>query len=177
MGLANTEVEGRFIFSGDSDQGPAFLWDATQVPTYGGSLGKCGDEAGDASTGVTFAVAQDGGQVFANADPSKNVLQSIETMRTALSFGGRRAAMTAALAPFSGHLEAVEYGALVLRDGTEPIERGNRHDGEAEAADGIGAIDFGGRRCDRVDRSIAAIEICAAGGAGGQKQSAEDEPV
>ena len=101
VGLANTEVEGRFIFSGDSDQGPAFLYDATQVPTFGAYLGAPATRRAMHPTGVTFAVSQDGGQIFANADPSKNVLQSIETMRAAL-LSGDEAAKTAALAPFPG---------------------------------------------------------------------------
>jgi len=98
VGIANTEVDGRFIFSGDSDQGPAFLYDTAQTPVWGAYLGTAATRRAMHPTGVTFAVSQDGGQIFANADPSKNVLQAMETMRAAL-LSNDEAAMRAALAP------------------------------------------------------------------------------
>jgi len=101
VGIANTEVDGRFIFSGDSDQGPAFLYDTAQVPAWGAYLGAPATRRAMHPTGVTFGVSRDAGQIFANADPTKNVLQAIETMRAAL-LSGDDAAMTAALAPLSG---------------------------------------------------------------------------
>ena len=101
VGIANTEVDGRFIFSGDSDQGPAFLYDTAQVPAWGAYLGAPATRRAMHPTGVTFGVSRDAGQIFANADPTKNVLQAIETMRAAL-ISGDDAAMTAALAPLSG---------------------------------------------------------------------------
>ncbi len=101
VGIANTEVGGRFIFAGDSDQGPAFLYDAAQVPVWGGYLGTAATRRAMHPTGVTFGISQDGGQIFNNADPAKNVFQSIETLRAAL-LSNDEAAMTAALAPLAG---------------------------------------------------------------------------
>ena len=101
VGIANTEVDGRFIFAGDSDQGPAFLYDTAQVPVWGAYLGTPATRRAMHPTGVTFGVSQDGGQIFTNADPGKNVLQAIETMRVAL-LSNDQAAMTAALAPLGG---------------------------------------------------------------------------
>lgn len=101
VGIANTEVDGRFIFSGDTDQGPAFLYDAAQVPVWGNYLGSPATRRAMHPTGVTFSVSQDAGQIFTNADPSKNVLQAIETMRAALLSNDEKA-MTDALGPLAG---------------------------------------------------------------------------
>lgn len=101
VGIANTEVDGRFIFAGDSDQGPAFLFDAAQTPNWGIYLGSPATRRAMHPSGVSFRVSQDSGQIFSNADPSKNVFQAVENMRAAL-LSNDEAAMNVALAPLSG---------------------------------------------------------------------------
>lgn len=101
VGIANTEVDGRFIFAGDSDQGPAYSFDAAQTPNWGMYLGSPATRRAMHPSGVSFRVSQDSEQIFSNADPSKNVLQAVENMRAAL-LTNDEAAMNAALAPLSG---------------------------------------------------------------------------
>ena len=101
VGIANTQVDGRYIFSGDSDQGPAFLLNQTQTPAWGSYLGAPATRRAMHPTGVSFAISQDGGQVFNNADPAKNVFQAISDMKAALESNDDTAIKTA-MAPLGG---------------------------------------------------------------------------
>ena len=119
IGLANTEVDGRFIFSGDSDQAPAFLADPAQSPPFSAYQGATATRRALHPTGTTFAVSMSADDIFANADPTRNVIQSIETLRQAL-LGGDETAMRDALAPLaqvSAHLNSALtfYGHAQMR--------------------------------------------------------------
>lgn len=100
VGVANTEVDGRYIFSGDSDQGPALLYNPGQEPPWGSYLGAPSTRVAMHPTGVSFGVALDARQIFDNADRSKSVLAAIEGLRSAL-LSGDEGAMRAALAPLA----------------------------------------------------------------------------
>ena len=84
VGLSRTTVEGRFLFSGDSDTVAAFTLDLQQddpVSDYQG--GPVTREVLHPS-GSRFQVAKDGEEIFDNADPSKNVFQAMNNLRLAL---------------------------------------------------------------------------------------------
>lgn len=98
--LANTEVDGRFIFSGDSDQAPAFLADPSQSPPFTAYQGTPATRRALHPSGNTFAVSMSADDIFANANPARNVIQSIETLRQAL-LSGDETAMRNALAPLA----------------------------------------------------------------------------
>jgi flagellar hook-associated protein 3 FlgL len=100
VGLANTQVDGRFIFSGDSDQTPAFTFDLNQNPPWSPYQGTAATRQALHPTGVTFPVAVDASTIFTNADPAINVFQAIENLRQAL-LSNDEPAMQAALAPLS----------------------------------------------------------------------------
>jgi flagellar hook-associated protein 3 FlgL len=114
VGLANSEVDGRFIFSGDADQAPAFTIDFADSPPWSNYLGSPATRRALHPTGVTFATSKDAGEVFDNTDPTKNVFESIEAMRQSL-LANNDDALQAALAPLaqvSAHLNAMlsSYG-------------------------------------------------------------------
>lgn len=102
VGMANSEVDGRYLFSGDSDQAHAFRLDyATQTPPWGLYLGTASTRMAEHPTGVTFPVAMTAEDIFNNADPARNVLQSAENLRLALE-ANDEAAIQAAIAPLAG---------------------------------------------------------------------------
>jgi flagellar hook-associated protein 3 FlgL len=85
VGLANTAVNGRFIFAGDTDQAQPYTFDATQpdpVSTYQGSASSRTIQSSD---GTTFPVALTAQQMFDSTDPTTNVFTSINSMVTALN--------------------------------------------------------------------------------------------
>jgi flagellar hook-associated protein 3 FlgL len=101
-GLANTEADGRFVFSGDSDQNHAYAVDFdTQTPPWGVYLGTATTRKATHPTGVQFNVAMTARDIFENVDPAKNAMQSIETLRQALLANDDQA-IQSALAPLSG---------------------------------------------------------------------------
>ncbi len=101
-GLANTEADGRFVFSGDSDQSHAYALDfATQTPPWGAYLGVVSTRKAMHPTGVQFQVALTADVIFDNADPAKNAMQSIETLRQALLADDDQA-IQSALSPLAG---------------------------------------------------------------------------
>jgi len=101
LGIANTQVDGRYIFSGDTDSVAPFGIDMTQSPPYGPYQGTVSTRQALNPTGVTFPTGLDGETVFANQDPAKNVLAGLEAMRQAL-LSGDQTAMNKALAPLAG---------------------------------------------------------------------------
>ncbi len=101
-GLANTEADGRFVFSGDSDQSHAYAVDFdTQTPPWGAYLGTATTRKAMHPTGVQFQVAMTANDIFDNADPAKNAMRSIETLRQALLADDDQA-IQSALAPLAG---------------------------------------------------------------------------
>jgi len=95
VGLANTSVNNRYIFAGDTYQTQPYTFDATQtdpVSTYQGSASTRNIQA---PNGTTFPVALTAQQMFDSTDPSTNVFTSINNMVTALQSGDTTAIATA----------------------------------------------------------------------------------
>lgn len=85
VGLANTSIGGRYIFSGDSDQTQPYTYDSTQVnpvSTYGGSSST---REVQSANGTTFPVALTAQQIFDSSDPTTNVFSAINGLVTALN--------------------------------------------------------------------------------------------
>jgi flagellar hook-associated protein 3 FlgL len=82
VGTANTSVEGRFIFSGDSDQTQPYTIDQTgTVSAYAGSAATRQVQHPDGSLFPISKTAQD---IFDSADPATNVFAVVAGLRTAL---------------------------------------------------------------------------------------------
>jgi flagellar hook-associated protein 3 FlgL len=84
VSTANTTVEGRYIFSGDSDQQAPYSIDLTQsspVSTYQGSPATRQIQGAD---GSLFSVSETAQQIFDSSDAQQNVFVSINNLRQAL---------------------------------------------------------------------------------------------
>jgi flagellar hook-associated protein 3 FlgL len=85
VGLANTSVNGRYIFAGDTDQTRPYTYDPSQpdpVSTYQGSSST---RLIQGPNGTTFSVALTAQQIFDSTDPTTNVFTSINNMVAALN--------------------------------------------------------------------------------------------
>jgi flagellar hook-associated protein 3 FlgL len=85
VGIANTSVSGRYIFSGDSDQTQPYTVDLTQanpISNYQGSA--AATRQAQHPNGSTFAVAETAQQIFDAPSASDNVFSSLVALRTAL---------------------------------------------------------------------------------------------
>jgi flagellar hook-associated protein 3 FlgL len=84
VGLAGTTVEGRYIFSGDSDQQAPYTYDSSQTPPVSVYQGSASTRVAQHPNGTTFATALTAQQIFDSADPTTNVFSAIENLSTAL---------------------------------------------------------------------------------------------
>jgi flagellar hook-associated protein 3 FlgL len=84
VSVSQTTVEGRYVFSGDSDQQPPYTIDLTQanpISAYAGSPATRQLEMPDGSLVSVSKTAQD---IFDSPDATQNVFQSVNNLRTAL---------------------------------------------------------------------------------------------
>jgi flagellar hook-associated protein 3 FlgL len=130
VALANTNVGGRFVFSGDRDIDLAFNpADLGQNPPWGAYLGAPATRQAVHPTGVLFQVGMTAEDIFNNADPAKNVFAGIENLRQAL-LANDDAAILSALAPLadlSSHLNAaLAFHGNVQSQITEAMDTGAR---------------------------------------------------
>jgi flagellar hook-associated protein 3 FlgL len=84
VSTANTTVQGRYIFSGDSDQTAPYSIDLTQsspISAYQGSPSTRQIQSGD---GSLFSVGQNAQQIFDSPNAQQNVFVSVNNLRQAL---------------------------------------------------------------------------------------------
>lgn len=104
VALSNTQVDGRYIFSGDADGTPAF----SLTPALSAYQGTASTRQALHPAGVPFQVSMSADQIFTHSDPNRNVFASIENLRQAL-LSGDEDSMKQALVPLgevSAHLNA-----------------------------------------------------------------------
>jgi flagellar hook-associated protein 3 FlgL len=116
VGLAGTVVEGRYIFSGDTDQQPPYAIDFTQTPPVSAYQGSASTRVTRHPSGSTFAVARTAQEIFDSADPATNVFATITALRDALLANDDATIQSAAdaLRPVGGHLniQLAYYGSV-----------------------------------------------------------------
>jgi flagellar hook-associated protein 3 FlgL len=96
QGLTNTQVENRFVFSGDSDQTPPYTGvDLTQPNGVGLYQGSASTRTIEHPNGSTFPVALTAQQIFDSGGPSTSVFQSLTGLYNALMSGDSSAIATA----------------------------------------------------------------------------------
>ncbi len=96
VSVANTSVDGRYVFSGDSDQTQAYSFDATQPVPTSAYQGSAATRQIRHPNGSSFAVSESAQQIFDSPDPSQSVFASITAMSAALA-SNSDTAITAAL--------------------------------------------------------------------------------
>ena len=81
FGLTQTQVEGRYVFSGDSDQTPPYLnVDLTQPNGVGGYQGSSGTRQVEHPNGSIFSISYTADQVFDSGGVSSSVFQSLTAL-------------------------------------------------------------------------------------------------
>jgi flagellar hook-associated protein 3 FlgL len=85
VGITRTTVEGRYVFSGDSDQQAPYSIDLNQDPPISAYSGGGVTRFIQHPNGTRFSVARTAQDIFAASDPRNNVFQSLNTLRTALA--------------------------------------------------------------------------------------------
>jgi flagellar hook-associated protein 3 FlgL len=95
VGLANTQVNNRYIFSGDTDQTRPYTFDATQPDPVSAYQGSASTRTIQSANGTTFPVALSAQQIFDSTDPATNAFTSINNMVTALNNNDQAAIQTA----------------------------------------------------------------------------------
>lgn len=88
QGLTNTQVENRFVFSGDSDQTAPYAGvDLSQPNGVGLYQGSASTRTIEHPNGSTFAVALTAPQIFDSGGPSTSVFQALTGLYNALTDG------------------------------------------------------------------------------------------
>ncbi len=84
VGLSASQVEGRFLFSGDNDQVEPYTLDLAAANPVGAYAGASTTRLVGHPSGTRFAIARTAQQIFDSSDPASNVFQSVNRLRTAL---------------------------------------------------------------------------------------------
>jgi flagellar hook-associated protein 3 FlgL len=85
VGLANTNIEGRYIFAGDTDQTQPYTFDPTQPDPVSAYQGAASTRQVQSANGTTFPVARTAQQIFDSSDPATNVFTAINSLVTAMN--------------------------------------------------------------------------------------------
>jgi flagellar hook-associated protein 3 FlgL len=85
VSIANTSVDGRFLFSGDSDQTQPYSFDATQPVPTGAYQGSAATRQVRDPDGSTFSVAKSAQEIFDSPDPTQSVFGSITALTNAVA--------------------------------------------------------------------------------------------
>lgn len=84
VGIASTAVEGRYLFSGDTDQTRPYALDPAVPAGVSAYQGAPSTRQIADHSGATFAVAQSADVIFDSANPDENVFLAINGLRRAL---------------------------------------------------------------------------------------------
>ncbi len=118
-GLSRSEVEGRFVFSGDSDQQAPYELDMTQTYPVSAYLGTPATRQAVDSSGTLFRVSKTAEEIFDDAADNASVFRSLSDLRAGLENNDPAAIRTAiaALRRSSDHLntQLAFYGSVQNR--------------------------------------------------------------
>jgi flagellar hook-associated protein 3 FlgL len=84
VSTANTTVEGRYIFSGDSDQQAPYSIDLTQTNPISSYQGSTSTRQIQGADGTTFSIAKTAQDIFDDPTGQQNIFAAINNMRLAL---------------------------------------------------------------------------------------------
>ncbi|MGD0579487.1 MAG: hypothetical protein ABSC08_11225 [Bryobacteraceae bacterium] len=114
VGIANSTNAGRYLFGGDSDAAAPYSINYANTPPFAANTTAQATRMGIDAMGNTFPIAMTATDIFNNADPTQNILQSIESLRQGLLNNDSQAITTAMtqLSTADRHLSSVQafYG-------------------------------------------------------------------
>ncbi len=84
VSTANTTVQGRYIFAGDTDQTTPYSIDLTQTPPISAYQGSASSREVQGADGTAFPVALTAQQIFDNSNAQDNVFTSITALMQGL---------------------------------------------------------------------------------------------
>jgi flagellar hook-associated protein 3 FlgL len=84
VGITQTSIEGRYIFSGDSDQTPSYTIDLSADPPLSSYTGGPANREVQHPNGSRFSVGKTAQDIFDASDPTQNVFSSLLSLRSAL---------------------------------------------------------------------------------------------
>ena len=82
---ANTSVNGRYIFSGDTDSTQPFTFTAGPPPAVSAYAGVSSTRLAVHPGGDTFSISKSGDTIFTDADPTQNAFGVLTALQTALT--------------------------------------------------------------------------------------------
>jgi flagellar hook-associated protein 3 FlgL len=85
VGIANTNIQGRYVFSGDTDQTAAYSYDSTQANPVSAYQGSASTRVALDPNGNTFPIALTAQDVFDSSDSTTNVFGALNGLITALN--------------------------------------------------------------------------------------------
>jgi flagellar hook-associated protein 3 FlgL len=117
FGLSQTQVEGRYVFSGDSDQTSPYAAVNLSLPNgVGAYQGSASTRTIQNANGSTFSVAYTAQQIFDSGGPSTSVFQSLTALYSALQSGSSSSVSSALtnLQGANGYLNGMngQYGDI-----------------------------------------------------------------
>jgi flagellar hook-associated protein 3 FlgL len=93
--VASTQVEGRYIFSGDADGAAPYILDLSQDDPFSPYQGSASSRETMHPVGTRFGIALTAAEIFDHPDPEKNVFQALNSLRLALKDNDTDAIMQA----------------------------------------------------------------------------------
>ncbi len=94
VSLANTSINGRYIFSGDTDQTAPYTFDPTQADPVSAYQGAASTRVAMGPNGTTFPLGLTAQQIFDSSDPATNTFTAINGLVTALNNNDQTAIQT-----------------------------------------------------------------------------------
>jgi len=85
VNLAGTKVDGRFVFSGDSDTTSPYTIDMDIDPPYSAYQGSASTRKVEHPSGALIKVSLTAQEIFEDADPTRNIFAAVQEIRTALA--------------------------------------------------------------------------------------------
>lgn len=121
VNISRTSVNGRHIFSGDSDQVAPYSIDLTQPSGVTAYAGAAATRATRHPSGTTFTVAKTAQEIFDNATPASNIFTAVNSLRTAL-LANDEAAMAAAMTDLSSASNHLNSTLAYYGNGQNQVE-------------------------------------------------------
>jgi flagellar hook-associated protein 3 FlgL len=130
VGIAGTQVNGRYIFSGDSDRTTPYTVDLTKANGVSDYAGTTSTRMASGPDGSEFAIAKNAEELFDSTDPGASAFSALANLRAAILSNNSTAIQSALTGIQSAqdhiHTEAVFYGLAQSRINTATDHAANR---------------------------------------------------